>query len=420
MESSKTALAYSMAAKKSPASRTTKQDQTSGFNSNVSAAKAKIVVAKKPASVGSKAANTARWRNKKRLEDEALVAAYNKKRAELNLPPVSLMFSHEYAFRGQSRPTYNPPPEKKALMSESDLAKWRAQERKRRKAQKQRENRRDKQILMRNVRKEMYEMGCITLKELRKMEDIQMRIDIEAETETSKVPAHDGTPKLIQKGNKTHDLAQDSILPPSQSSNPNPRCNSLLFQKSQVSTVKPSEQKGEVKKKMSLEDRQKLRKYEELKIYSTTDEIDRNKKLRDVLSNVRGIVGSGRLSIARNVAQAVKHKTTHPKVEENTVASNGVSRKTRIGHGKMIPETLFDNFFEAAKDFVEASEKFNLAALAVRDAQHLLALKSSPEKSKPLFSKDVVVAQNLLEFKHCPRVLGNSDSPVDLTESCSK
>ena len=54
------------------------------------------------------AAKTARWRALKAAKDQAIIDAYNKKRLEQNLTPVSLQMTHEYAFRGQKRPSYDP------------------------------------------------------------------------------------------------------------------------------------------------------------------------------------------------------------------------------------------------------------------------------------------------------------------------
>ena len=105
--------------------------------------------------------SVSRCRDKKKLEDEALVAAYNKMRAEQNLPPISLTLTHIVPFKGGSRPNYNPPPEILARMTESDQTEWRHVQRKKRKAEKMVENRRTKKDIIEKIRKELGALGML-------------------------------------------------------------------------------------------------------------------------------------------------------------------------------------------------------------------------------------------------------------------
>ena len=88
-----------------------------------------------------------RWRELKADEIKMLMDELNAKRTMLNMPEVTFTLP-KVSLKGTKKPNYNPPTE----MSQDDLKKWKANERKKRKAAMQRENRRRKAELLKSFK----------------------------------------------------------------------------------------------------------------------------------------------------------------------------------------------------------------------------------------------------------------------------
>lgn len=114
----------------------------------------------------SRSANTKRWRVNKKERELAIIGIYNKRRAEQNLPPVSLDFQHVVPFRGGALPKYFPPPEQAKKMTDNELQTWRATERKKRKAEAMKENRKAKKALIEHIKRQLLAEENISAEEL--------------------------------------------------------------------------------------------------------------------------------------------------------------------------------------------------------------------------------------------------------------
>jgi hypothetical protein len=97
-----------------------------------------------------------RWRAKKNEEAISITEQLNAKRAELSLPPVSWTLKHHCPFKGGKRPGYNPP--KDLRMTKQQASQWRHEEKKKRKAIKQRENRMMKKAMLNQMKEELDEL----------------------------------------------------------------------------------------------------------------------------------------------------------------------------------------------------------------------------------------------------------------------
>ena len=98
----------------------------------------------------TKAARNARWRVSKAAKEEAIVAELNAKRAHFNLPKVTLKLPR-VSLKGTKRNEYDPPAE----MIGEELKQWKADDRKRRKALAQAENRRKRSALFENMKEQL-------------------------------------------------------------------------------------------------------------------------------------------------------------------------------------------------------------------------------------------------------------------------
>jgi hypothetical protein len=98
----------------------------------------------------TKAARNARWRVSKAAKEEAMVAELNAKRAHFNLPKVTLKLPRA-SLKGTKRNEYAPP----ADMIGEELKQWKADDRKRRKALAQAENRRKRRVLFENMKEQL-------------------------------------------------------------------------------------------------------------------------------------------------------------------------------------------------------------------------------------------------------------------------
>ena len=85
--------------------------------------------------------NTARWRKHVENRHQALLNFVNARRAKLYLPPVSLGQPHTCSHKGKARPNYFPEGYSPATMTDAELRQWRMDQRFKRKAAKQQENR---------------------------------------------------------------------------------------------------------------------------------------------------------------------------------------------------------------------------------------------------------------------------------------
>lgn len=98
----------------------------------------------------------ARWRERQAVEEKILVDKLNAKRAQLNLPPVSLSLPR-YSKKGTKRPEYEPP----TKMEGDPLKEWKALQRKKRKAAQQAENRIKKSEMVEAYRKQLVDLERI-------------------------------------------------------------------------------------------------------------------------------------------------------------------------------------------------------------------------------------------------------------------
>jgi hypothetical protein len=119
--------------------------------------------------VDSAAERNARWRAKKNAEITSLETELNAIRAQLNLPPISFTLEHSLPFKGGRRPWYNPP----EGLTKLQLEQWRREERKKRKAIKQRENRMRKSALLKEMKQQLSELN-------RKIEE-KMSMEVQAD-----------------------------------------------------------------------------------------------------------------------------------------------------------------------------------------------------------------------------------------------
>lgn len=79
----------------------------------------------------------------------------NAMRAEIGLGPVSTKLPHSCPFKDGKRPNYEPPAKVLATMTKEQLSLWRKEERKKRKAIKQRDNRRRKAAMIKGLKDEL-------------------------------------------------------------------------------------------------------------------------------------------------------------------------------------------------------------------------------------------------------------------------
>ena len=92
----------------------------------------------------------ARWRESKAAKVQSILTELNVKRAQFNLPKVSLTLPKK-SQKGIKRPNYSPPTE----MSAAESKKWKQSALMKRKAAKQRENRRIKSELLKNFNEQL-------------------------------------------------------------------------------------------------------------------------------------------------------------------------------------------------------------------------------------------------------------------------
>jgi hypothetical protein len=116
-----------------------------------------------------------KWRARKKAEALSIANKVNAKRAELNLPSssVGLALKHYCPFKGKKRPGYNPPDEEMALMTKQQLSQWRREERRKRKAMVQHENRMRKKSLLNKMKEELDELNR-RIEEKNKKKDVQV------------------------------------------------------------------------------------------------------------------------------------------------------------------------------------------------------------------------------------------------------
>lgn len=98
----------------------------------------------------SNAARNAAWRESNAAKLEELVDELNAKRAQLNLPKVSLRLPRA-SLKGTKKPNYSPP----TKMPQEDVKNWKLDQRKKRKAAMQRENRRRRTELIKSYREQL-------------------------------------------------------------------------------------------------------------------------------------------------------------------------------------------------------------------------------------------------------------------------
>ena len=119
----------------------------------MSVTKASNHASKKEKEKAKAAIRNARWRESyaKKLND--LMDELNAKRALLNLPEVTLTLP-KASLKGTKKPEYSPP----TTLSPNDLKKWKANERKKRKAVSQRENRKRKAELIKSFKAQLVDL----------------------------------------------------------------------------------------------------------------------------------------------------------------------------------------------------------------------------------------------------------------------
>jgi predicted small lipoprotein YifL len=138
-----------------------------------------------------------RWRAKINDEVNSITTELNAKRAELGLPPVSWTFEQSCTFKGRKRPVYLPPEELRASMTKQQVSQWQNEERKKRKALKQRENRMRKKALLDQMKRELVELNH-RVEEKKKREMDTLPSDINKTKPTLRVTADDDVRALFQ------------------------------------------------------------------------------------------------------------------------------------------------------------------------------------------------------------------------------
>jgi hypothetical protein len=143
------------------------------------------------------AERNSRWRAKINAEVNSITTELNAKRAELGLPPVSWTFEHSCTFKGRKRPVYLPPKELRASMTEQQVSQWQCEERKKRKALKQRENRMRKKAMLDQMKAELVELNR-RVEEMKKREIDTLPSDINKAESTLSGTSDDAVMAPIQ------------------------------------------------------------------------------------------------------------------------------------------------------------------------------------------------------------------------------
>ena len=114
----------------------------------------------------------AKFRAKESKKAQDMVDEYNYYLMKLNMPTVSLAFKHECPFKGGTKPDYQPTPEMMKNMTADDVVEWKNEQRKKRKALKQKENRMKKAQMLRIIQEQ--------LPELKRKAEEKTRLDLNA------------------------------------------------------------------------------------------------------------------------------------------------------------------------------------------------------------------------------------------------
>ena len=103
---------------------------------------------KRPPATGT--VRNARYRKSMAAKEKAFIEELNDKRAQLNLPPITIKPSRP-SLKGTKRPEYAPP----TKMDEDEVKEWKYKDRLRRKAARERERRKERRALMESLEEQL-------------------------------------------------------------------------------------------------------------------------------------------------------------------------------------------------------------------------------------------------------------------------